>query len=649
MSLQYPEPCGTYAAPCTCCHVYTYAWGRACGSWETAVTLVLAVGENSHLLYSSFLSRSLHKANEFVLYYFLNSCSLLDDTLHGCIEIATMGVKFDGLLRPVVLAEYLSIGFIPPFLAYAISANVNKYDLRRNSAMPPMWACVLLICDAVLTVLLSRAVQFRSAHGSRTHFITSIIAAGRYKYGLLLFLIAASPAMLFIGAVSYAAGGDRHGGAWGFIACIASVLLLAVVVMDIRNKRDNAGTGDAGALISGQGSAATVEMSGTPSAAGAASVLAPTDTGKPADSQARQCSKACCTACCISFWQWFFLILYGIFLFGWGLEGALWASGQSKYLSNAPGELYNVPISATDSSLGTHKMHIKCEGTVDYSRPTFLFEAGGGSSGISFFLAQSLLTAAGRRSCWYDRSGYGWSEPTPLAEGRSAEDYAFRLSTLLLAAGVPSAARVILVGHSAGVELLQVWAYINPTRVAGYAAADGYPNYLRLLKLSQAYIDSDTQRVCAALQSARGFEPVALPRLIFTSSPFNPPDQTGAMHYTYTNGKNAFTQYNEFCKRGGPDNTDWLAAAARLQDPSAQPFDASNGLLWPRLPSGTPVLLLPAKDTVSKPDDPYYKQMLAYNATLSPGRSSVVVAPGSHAFPWMQGDWLAAQLLAYFP
>jgi hypothetical protein len=37
-------------------------------------------------------------------------------------------------------------------------------------------------------------------------------------------------------------------------------------------------------------------------------------------------------------------------------------------------------------------------------------EGGGGSPGVSYAPIVDALAAAGRRACWYDRLGYGWSD-----------------------------------------------------------------------------------------------------------------------------------------------------------------------------------------------------------------------------------------------
>jgi hypothetical protein len=53
---------------------------------------------------------------------------------------------------------------------------------------------------------------------------------------------------------------------------------------------------------------------------------------------------------------------------------------------------------------------MRCQGPANSSLATFVLEAGGGSPGVSLAGIADALAAAGRRVCWYDRLGYGWSD-----------------------------------------------------------------------------------------------------------------------------------------------------------------------------------------------------------------------------------------------
>lgn len=56
------------------------------------------------------------------------------------------------------------------------------------------------------------------------------------------------------------------------------------------------------------------------------------------------------------------------------------------------------------------KLHIFCKGPKTAGKATIVMEGGGGSPGVSYAPIVDALAAAGRRACWYDRLGYGWSD-----------------------------------------------------------------------------------------------------------------------------------------------------------------------------------------------------------------------------------------------
>lgn len=65
------------------------------------------------------------------------------------------------------------------------------------------------------------------------------------------------------------------------------------------------------------------------------------------------------------------------------------------------------------------RLHIKCVGPNTPGLATFVFEAGGGSPGLSYAAAADALAAAGRRACWYDRLGYGEQLPCWKQQGET--------------------------------------------------------------------------------------------------------------------------------------------------------------------------------------------------------------------------------------
>jgi len=115
-------------------------------------------------------------------------------------------------------------------------------------------------------------------------------------------------------------------------------------------------------------------------------------------------------------------------------------------------------------NIGGRTLNIYCSGE---GSPAVVFDSGGNQPGYSWALVQPEVAKA-TRACWYDRAGYGWSDPAP--HPRSSADIADDLQKLLRAAGVPPP--YVLVGHSFGGFNVRVFAARNPGEVAGMVLVD---------------------------------------------------------------------------------------------------------------------------------------------------------------------------------
>lgn len=124
------------------------------------------------------------------------------------------------------------------------------------------------------------------------------------------------------------------------------------------------------------------------------------------------------------------------------------------------------PPHGTLIQVGGHKMYIHCIGSLS-AKPTVIFEAGGGGSSKDWSAVQELL-APRVRSCAYDRSGLGRSEPGPAP--RTMIQEVFELHTLLKTAKIHGP--LVLVGQSIGGLLVRLYTEQYGKEVAGVVLVD---------------------------------------------------------------------------------------------------------------------------------------------------------------------------------
>ena len=112
-------------------------------------------------------------------------------------------------------------------------------------------------------------------------------------------------------------------------------------------------------------------------------------------------------------------------------------------------------------------LRLVCEGARS-GRPVVWLEAGAFGFSADWGATQDALTAAGWRSCAYDRAGMGYSPPGPAPRDGLAIVSDFE--KLVAAAGEPGP--YILVGHSMAGLRLREYAGRNPDQVAGLVLVD---------------------------------------------------------------------------------------------------------------------------------------------------------------------------------
>jgi pimeloyl-ACP methyl ester carboxylesterase len=114
--------------------------------------------------------------------------------------------------------------------------------------------------------------------------------------------------------------------------------------------------------------------------------------------------------------------------------------------------------------IGSHHLHIHSTGE---GRPAVVFESGGASWSLDWFLVQSEA-AKFTSACSYDRAGFGWSESGP--NPRTSEQIVMELHTLLTRAKIEKP--IILVGASFGGHVVRLFAQKYPEEVAGVILLD---------------------------------------------------------------------------------------------------------------------------------------------------------------------------------
>jgi pimeloyl-ACP methyl ester carboxylesterase len=114
--------------------------------------------------------------------------------------------------------------------------------------------------------------------------------------------------------------------------------------------------------------------------------------------------------------------------------------------------------------IGGRSLNIYCSGL---GSPTVIFESNFGMPGYSWLPIQRQI-ANFTRACWYDRAGYGWSDPGPFPN--HSDSIARDLHRLLLNAHVPPP--YVLVAHALGSFDVRVFRGYYPTEVAGMVLVD---------------------------------------------------------------------------------------------------------------------------------------------------------------------------------
>jgi pimeloyl-ACP methyl ester carboxylesterase len=127
---------------------------------------------------------------------------------------------------------------------------------------------------------------------------------------------------------------------------------------------------------------------------------------------------------------------------------------------------YKYPAPGTMVDVGEYSLHLYCQGDPS-AKPVVVVSPGSGSNVAQWPLVQPEV-AKFARICIYDRLGSGWSFGVP--QGQTYQEEAKDIHTLLINAGVTGP--YVLVGHSLGGAVVQVYASLHPQDVLGMVLVD---------------------------------------------------------------------------------------------------------------------------------------------------------------------------------
>jgi pimeloyl-ACP methyl ester carboxylesterase len=391
--------------------------------------------------------------------------------------------------------------------------------------------------------------------------------------------------------------------------------------------------------------------------------------------QSSKSSSCCCRKCCtlkctikgIGWSSIAFISVFGFLLamnVAWSANDVLNYGPLGQRVTIRMNTQMNLSSVVSVISRSTINMHILCKGPSN-SGSTFIFEAGSGAFSASFFALQDQLVAVGRRSCIYDRPGYGWSDVLPVLT--NSYQSIFCLHELLKEIAEPTP--YIMIGHSFGGQLIQLYAALFPSQVSGLILLDSIPDLIYPLSLTGNPMNTNLtfDDIKPYVTSAKSIidlyrvgTPFGINRWLQTASAdYQPSNLSGYYNAGYGKTLNCHAQYFDFI--GTPH------IIQILDNLSAQKY--LNGFGWPTLRNNsTPVLGIITNSTAGGPGPlcassidnsctvearigrAYYDGMQLQTNTLSNNATFITCdAPCYHSFVWTNKvNWIVETILAKF-
>lgn len=369
-------------------------------------------------------------------------------------------------------------------------------------------------------------------------------------------------------------------------------------------------------------------------------------------------------------WGWFVVFcgyssLFWVVVLGFFLAlQAVWLSADQMRFP-PPGVWHKIAYGGTKYR---PKLHIRCVSPANSTGSLYILEAGAGAPAASLFGLQDELKLLGRRSCAYDRLGFGWSDPAIYPTGHLSTTKA--LKSLLT--GLNITGPYILAGHSAGGQLALTYAAMFPSEVKGLALLDSYSETSIAYDMDKvSNVTTQDEKTTLQVHKPHYQHTLQIINLMRSVTPLGWPRFIHKAPSSYKYQKMLLAQYGS--------NKEWQGqwAAFRSQDDLDEELSAMAGRTfwygrgWPSF-GAMPVLVLPARDSIEsamkqhakldcdfrekscqeavlavagKPYGP--KLQLAYAATLS-SNATLTVVDGKHDYPWAMAKVLAELLESKF-
>lgn len=246
-------------------------------------------------------------------------------------------------------------------------------------------------------------------------------------------------------------------------------------------------------------------------------------------------------------------------------------AGLSYQFTKLKADGRRFPQEGRSVDIGGYKLNINCAGQ---GSPTVILEAGLAVPAPSWRTTQAGI-AKFTRVCWYDRAGYGWSDPGPMP--RTTSQIVTELHRLLQNSG--ERPPYILVGHSTGGPIVRIYAFRYAGQVAGLVLVDPGHEDLKFSDNVQKIADGELRqrqrdRQLGPILYWLGISRFAARNVIDNSSPSDPEPE---FRYFAIQPKFITTAANE--TENLTEGKDELRAAGSLGDKPLVVLIGENSLL----------------------------------------------------------------------